>query len=172
LLVRRRIPFRSVNCPGRPGHVEGMQRHHLLPLQLLGKPAFRAMLDALGPERVGFDDFRCNGLLLPAVEKQVLRLRLPLHRGPHRIYNEVVDARVGQIERAWANATGADHQHASEHAMMRMRLLQRALRRQLLAPRRMHYNLNNRDPLGHGIDFSELDAMADTLWAGTGEGSS
>jgi hypothetical protein len=27
--------------------------------------------------------------------------------------------------------------------------------------------LNRHDPVGQGVDFAELDAMADALWAGT-----
>jgi hypothetical protein len=42
--------------------------------------------------------------------------------------------------------------------------LQCALRRQLLAQRR-RVLLNRKDPLGIGFDFSELDAMAEMLWA-------
>ena len=46
----------------------------------------------------GFDDFRRNGLLLPANDAAAIRLGLPLHRGPHHSYNELVFERVGQIE--------------------------------------------------------------------------
>jgi hypothetical protein len=54
-------------------------------------------------------------------------------------------------------------------AMMRLALLQRALRRRLLAERR-RLVLNRADPLGTGRDFAELDAMADLLWRETEEG--
>jgi len=47
---------------------------------------------------------------------------------------------------------------------MRLHLLQSALRRQLLAQRR-RVVLNRKDPLGTGFDFTELDAMAELLWA-------
>jgi hypothetical protein len=50
---------------------------------------------------------------------------------------------------------------------MRLGLLQDALRRQLLAERR-RFLLNRKDPLGTGFDFTELDAMADALWASSG----
>ena len=53
---------------------------------------------------------------------------------------------------------------------MRVELLQRALRRRLLAPERARMRLNRSDPLGTGLDFTELDAMADALWAGTSAG--
>jgi len=35
------------------------------------------------------------------------------------------------------------------------------------APDRPRLRLNRQDPLGAGLDFAELDAMADLLWAGT-----
>lgn len=50
---------------------------------------------------------------------------------------------------------------------MRLRLLQRALRRRLLEPGYRRILLNRSDPLGSGVDFSELDAMADALWSAT-----
>ena len=56
---------------------------------------------------------------------------------------------------------------AVDQALMRLELLQRALRRRLLLPERSRLRLNRHDPLGAGIDFTELDAMAEMLWAGT-----
>ncbi|WP_234035789.1 hypothetical protein [Erythrobacter insulae] len=49
---------------------------------------------------------------------------------------------------------------------MRLKLLQRALRTRLLQERR-RFLLNRKDPLGTGFDFSELDAMAESLWDAT-----
>jgi hypothetical protein len=51
---------------------------------------------------------------------------------------------------------------------MRLTLLQRALRRRLLAETRK-LRLNREDPLGTGRDFAELDAMADELWRASGQ---
>ena len=99
---RARIPFRSVNRRGHPGYSPGMQRHHLLPSQLLSRRSLRPFLDAIGRDRLHFDDFRRNGLLLPANGELVLRMGLPLHRGPHREYNALVTERVGQIEAEWS----------------------------------------------------------------------
>lgn len=144
-----------------------MQRHHLLPCQLLSQPCFGPLFGAIGRERLGFDDFRLNGLLLPASGESVLRIRLPLHRGPHRAYNGMVAERVGQIERDWARLRGAAPEIALDQALMRLDLLQRALRRRLLEPARPRMRLNRRDPLGTGLDFAGLDAMAETLWADT-----
>ena len=145
-----------------------MQRHHLLPRQLLAKGSFGPLFDTIGRDRVGFDDFRHNGLLLPASDDAAVRIGLPLHRGPHRTYNEMVCERVGQIEGDWSTMRVRAPEVALEQALMRIGLLQRALRRRLLTERR-RLVLNRHDPLGSGIDFSELDEMADMLWAGTGD---
>jgi hypothetical protein len=159
------IAFRSVNAPGAAGYDPGLQRHHLLPRQILSQRCFGRMFGEVGRARVGFDDFRRNGLLLPATEAAAMRSGMPLHRGPHRRYNEVVIARVGRIEARWSAVRHADGEAALIEALMRLHLLQSALRRQLLAQRR-RVVLNRRDPLGTGFDFTELDAMAELLWGG------
>ncbi len=125
------------------------------------------MFDAIGPDRLGIDDFRRNGLLLPARDDAVLRIGLPLHRGPHRLYNDLVVERTGQIERDWARGRWRAPEAAAEQAVMRLALLQRALRRRLLQSRGARMRLNRRDPLGVGLDFTRLDAMAELLWGGT-----
>ena len=63
--LRQRLSFRSVNRRDAPGHEPGLQRHHLLPRQLLSWRSLKPMLEVVGVERIGFDDFRSNGLLLP-----------------------------------------------------------------------------------------------------------
>lgn len=124
------------------------------------------MFEGLGRNRVGFDDFRSNGMLLPAREDAALRIGLPLHRGPHRDYNAMVIERVGQVEQRWSSLRGQDPDAAMEEALMRLALIQRALRRRLLQEQR-RLQLNRKDPLGSGFDFSELDAMAETLYNAT-----
>jgi hypothetical protein len=126
---RPRIPFHSVNRADRPGHDPLMQRHHLLPRQIMTS--------------------------------------LPLHRGPHRHYNAVVMERLGQIERDWSARRGVHAHSAGEDALMRLALLQSALRRRLLATMGRRLLLNRRDPFGNMVDFSELDAMAEALWGAT-----
>jgi hypothetical protein len=158
------ITFRSVNCPGTPDYDPGLQRHHLLPRQLLSRDCFGVMFESIGRGSAGFDDFRANGLLLPATEKATIRTGMPLHRGPHRRYNEVVIARVGRIEERWSLVRRYDDAAALAEALLRLHLLQDALRQRLLAQRR-RVLLNRNDPLGTGFDFSELDAMAESLWA-------
>jgi len=163
---RAAIPFRNVNRCGAPEYDPGLQRHHLLPRQLLGRRCFGSMFSEIGRSPVGFDDFRANGLLLPATEDATIRTGMPLHRGPHRRYNELVIERVGQVEGNWQAQRREDTEQALIEALMRLRLLQSALRRRLLNERR-RFVLNRKDPLGTGYDFTELDAMAGALWDAT-----
>lgn len=163
-LSRAHLPFRAVNRRDGQGYQADLQRHHLLPRQLLGRRCFAIMLGRLGPRTVGFDDFRRNGLLLPASEAAALRTAMPLHCGPHRRYNELVFERVGQIEARWRRRHGPE---GDREAVERLGLLQRALRRRLLSDRRRAVSLSRRDPAWRERDFSVLDAMADQLWAAT-----
>lgn len=161
------LPFRAVNREGQAGYDQGLQRHHLLPRQLQAAKAFSRMFAAIGGERRRFEDFRENGLLLPCDESTARRMAMPLHRGPHRRYSELVIERAGQIEAGWAIQNRQDPEKAGAQARMRLGLLQRALRRYLLAPARRRPLLNRRDPFGTLADFSELDAMVDALWTAT-----
>ena len=163
---RQRLSFRAVNRSDTAEYEPGLQRHHLLPRQLLTRSCFALLLDALGRETIDFDDFRRNGLLLPANDRAAFQIGLPLHRGPHRAYNSMVIERVGQIEANWAATRLRAPELALEVAHQRLELLQRALRRRLLDQHR-RLRLNRHDPLGSGLDFSELDAMAALLWPAT-----
>lgn len=167
-LRRDSLPFRAVNRRADPDYDPGLQRHHLLPRQLLGERCFGVLFASIGRDRIGFDDFRSNGLLLPANDRAALRFGLPLHRGPHRDYNALVIERVGQVEAGWAARRGKSPEAALQEALMRLTLLQAALRRRLLDTAR-RLSLNRRDPLGQAADFTELDAMAEALWGATGE---
>lgn len=162
-LSRAHLPFRAANRRDGQGYQADLQRHHLLPRQLLGRRCFAIMLGRLGPRTVGFDDFRRNGLLLPASEAAALRTAMPLHCGPHRRYNELVFERVGQIEASWCRQ-GAT---ADREALERLALLQRALRRRLLSDRRPEASLSRRDPAWQEVDYGLLDSLADQLWAAT-----
>ena len=108
-------------------------------------------------------------MLLPASEPAALRTGLPLHRGPHQIYNELVIERVGQIEGGWRRR-GAGRS-AGHEALARLSLLQRALRRRLLADRRPRALLSRRDPAVRGADFAALDALAEQLWQSSEPGA-
>lgn len=98
------------------------------------------------------------------------RTGLPLHRGLHRVYSEMVSERMGQIEGGWAQLRSRAPEVAVEQAIMGLGLLQRALRRLLMMPGGKRLILNRKDPLGTGLDFSTLDAMAGLLWADDSSG--
>ncbi|WP_121119306.1 AHH domain-containing protein [Croceibacterium ferulae] len=170
IVARPKLPFPSVNNPGQPGYRTGMQRHHLLPRQLLSHHAHGRLFDEIGRDRIGFDDFRSNGLLLPSTEGTAQQTRMPLHRGPHHAYNAMVAERMGQIESDWSRMRPKAPEIALDQAIMRIDLLQRALRRRLLAEDRTRFKLNRRDRLGEEVDFTVLDAMAELLWNSTEPG--
>jgi len=165
--ARPPIAFRAVNRRGMPGHSAELQRHHLLPCQLLSQRSFDQMFAGIGRQRIGFDDFRVNGMLLPSNEESAMLLALPLHRGPHRQYNELVCERVGQIEQSWAKTSLQDRNEACQDALMPFSLLQSALRWRLLDTVGRQMLLNRRDPHGRAVDFTDLDAMAEALWGAT-----
>ncbi len=166
-MPRAALPFRAVNQRHAPGYDPGMQRHHLLPRQVLSANCFGHLFDHIGRGRIGFDDFRSNGLLLPASDASAVRIGLPLHRGPHRQYNALVLERVGQVEASWSALRLRAPEIALDEALLRLRLLQAALRRRLLTPGRKPLSLNRFDPLGREVDFSQMDAMVDALWPAT-----
>ena len=159
------IPFTAVNRSGHAGYVAGLQRHHLLPRVLIGQPCFARLIEALGAN-AAFEDFRRNGMLLPATEGAAVRMGLPLHRGPHSAYSNMVRERLGGIEESWALTRNGNVEEAGIIALRALAALQADLRRNLLDPSRS-VRLNRHDPLGSGTDFTRIDAMAETLWGAT-----
>ncbi len=159
------LPFGAVNRAGGAGYVAGLQRHHLLPRVLVSQRCFVRLIEALGL-RAGFDDFRRNGMLLRAAEDAAVRMDLPLHRGPHRAYSEIVGEKLGGIEAGWVATRRSDRDAAGIAALAALTQLQADLRRSLLDPQRT-VRLNRNDPLGRGTDFTRIDAMAETLWGAT-----
>ena len=159
------LAFAAVNRAGRAGYVAGLQRHHLLPRVLVGQRCFARLIEAVGAS-VAFDDFRRNGMLLPATEGAAVRMGLPLHRGPHGAYSDMVRERLGGIEASWVVARNRDSDQAGTAALQALAALQADLRRSLLDPWRT-VRLNRSDPLGAGVDFTRIDAMAETLWGAT-----
>ena len=171
--ARPRIPFRAVNRRGEPGYNPSLQRHHLLPLQLLRARSLQALFVDLHIEQRSFDDFRRNGMLLPASESSALLLGLPLHRGPHRAYNEMVLDRIGEIESRWRRYRARAPLAARCWAGARCYAIQASLRTELARPSRHRgspYALNRRDPVFRQVDYSGLDTMADMLWGATAPG--
>ena len=159
------LRFAAVNRAGGAGYVAGLQRHHLLPRVLVGQRCFARLIEAVGAT-VAFEDFRRNGMLLPATEGAAVRMGLPLHRGPHGAYSDMVRERLGGIEADWATTRNGNPDDAGIAALRALAALQFDLRRSLLDPRRTVL-LNRSDPLGGPTDFTRIDAMAETLWGAT-----
>ena len=162
-IQRQRLTFRTVNRSGHPGYDPALQRHHLLPRALTRRPWFVAMLDSLGSDLIDLDDFRRNGLLLPCKDTAAMRMGMPLHRGPHGSYNDLVGERLGQIERSWIEKRRQSPAAARQAVAMRIGLLQSALRRRLMSPGGRPLRLNRFDPRQAGDRFADLDAMAELL---------
>ena len=157
LTPRKALSFRAVNRRGKPGFDPGLQRHHILPRQILVRTCFQPLLRSLGRDRLNFDDFRHNGLLLPANDHAVVRIGLPLHRGPHRDYNDVLAARVERIRVHFALQAPADLGAARRTATMRLRLLQDVMRRALTDRHGGAFWLNRCDPMRLFADRPYLD---------------
>lgn len=75
----------------------------------------------------------------------------------------MVMERLGHIEMQWSARRRRHPLQADSMALMRIGLLQAALRRRLL-DERAPVVLNRRDPLGTGRDFTLLDSLAEQLW--------
>lgn len=140
------------------------QSHHIIPVGVFAGKAFAAKFDALRAE--GFDarQFHHNGVFLPATEGAAIRSGLPLHRGPHRRYNELVAYRVASILRDFDCTAGQPRAH--HDVVQRIDLLTTALRAVL---RRTHprMSLNQRDPFHSNTNFHDLDSACDAIWLAT-----
>lgn len=87
-------------------------------------------------------------------------------RAAPRLYRHGCSA-VGQIEAGWSHLRKQAPDMAHAEAVMRLGLLQKALRKRLLGAIRWPIRLNRKDPHWARLDFAELDAMAESLWTAT-----
>ena len=144
--------------------ISGFQSHHLIPVGVFANHAFAKAFEAVRPD--GFD-VRCfprNGVFLPATELAAMRSGLPLHRGPHRRYNELVAYRVAAIFRDLPCIY--DQRTAREDAVERLHLLTGALRTGLYGSQ-LRISLNQRDPLNTAVNFDHIDSACDAIWLAT-----
>ena len=164
---RGSLSFRAVNKRDSADYRPDMQRHHLLPRGLLGLGTLSRFFRTIRPQSVGYEDFRRNGMLLPSEEQAARRTGLPLHRGPHPSYDEMVTERVGEIESEWAASRLKRPKLSAIKARLRLSLLQRSLRRELLSPNPPPLAMPRDEEIGRQMDFAELDRMAADLWSAT-----
>lgn len=143
---------------------DGFQSHHLIPVGVFASKAFSSAFEAMRLEGFDVRFFPRNGLFLPATELAALRSGLPLHRGPHRRYNELVAYRVEIILRD----SGCIKHSASARcdAVERIHHLAGALRA-VLYRSDPHMSLNQRDAFQSSVNFDNLDRACDLLWQAT-----
>lgn len=143
------ISFREVR--GR-FPVSGFHCHHIIPIEIVER---RSLAVFFGHVRAhGFDpnDFSINGTHLPSTELQAAAFGLPLHRGGHPRYNEIVGDMIAPLTRM-------DPMLASA----RLRQLQFRLRT-VLRPNRATPVIRSRGCFPANADFRRLDAAVDMLW--------
>ncbi|MGL5837355.1 MAG: AHH domain-containing protein, partial [Sphingorhabdus sp.] len=101
----------------------------------------------------GFDpnDFQSNGMHLPNTEKQAAIFRMPLHRGPHPRYNEMVADHVARLVNLHPKT-----------AAYQLRLLQIQLCASLRS-RQLTTTLQPRNPFHSEVDFCRLDLDIQTV---------
>jgi hypothetical protein len=75
----------------------GFQRHHVIPVNVMRRRSFAKLFDLIAT--AGFDPncFLNNGFLLPATEEKSAETGLPLHRGPHRQYDDLISECLNMI---------------------------------------------------------------------------
>ena len=77
--------------------INGFQCHHLIPVEVSNMTAFRPFFVKLRSHGFDPDNFQSNGMHLPCREKMAQAFGLPLHRGPHPAYNQMVAERLSAI---------------------------------------------------------------------------
>lgn len=127
----------------------GYQRHHLIPLQIVRHRSFAAMFANLSDFGFRAHDFATNGVCLPACERIALETGLPLHRGPHRQYTQLVSEQIAFL-------FGNQPQGNFVALMVGLSHLQGTLRRSLQGSHSMLL-LNKRDPRFETAGIAKFD---------------
>jgi A nuclease family of the HNH/ENDO VII superfamily with conserved AHH len=98
----------------------GFHCHHLIPLQLVEQQSFAILFGNLRAH--GFDphSFDTNGMHLPCTEKLAVAFALPLHRGAHPHYNQMVANHLARIAAL-----------STDDALAQTRMLQKLLKQGL-----------------------------------------
>jgi hypothetical protein len=92
-------PFASVNSRGSPNYLDGWHKHHVFTSQCRNDRELHLIFVAMEARGVSLNDFRFNGMLLPAVERESHRANLPLHVVGHKFYNHGLLEHLHQIRR-------------------------------------------------------------------------
>lgn len=140
------------------------QLHHLIPVSVLGHRHFHKSFKLLELDGFELRYYSVNGLALPASERAASMWKMPMHRGPHRRYNELVSVRVAAILSELER--GNSSLLARSEAIARLNLLICTLRR-ILTGDRPFILLSSRDPINSSAHFWDLEMACDILWAAT-----
>lgn len=157
------IRFADVNKANSGNYLPHFQRHHLIPMQVASNVEISNTLNNAFAGGFGFNNFGENGVLLPSQENVAAETGFPLHRGPHREYNELVIERLLRIRRL-----GRRIGHSLDRKVFvrsSVVLLQLGLRRGLLGHGFGKLTLNRRDPIRSHHDFSTVDDRLDKLFS-------
>lgn len=139
----------------------GWHRHHLLPSHIQRFPDLRRFVGGFSDLGFRLGDFGTNGMFLPAEEVIAQAARLPLHRGPHWHYNDIVIDALDTIR------LSRRHTGLSRCAQFgALRALQEQLRAALqTSARDADVALGSRDPFGRTAVLAVLDIQTDALFA-------
>lgn len=138
----------------------GWHRHHLLPRHIENYPDLASFICRFSGEVTCLGNFDANGMFLPALEHLAIRERLPLHRGPHRHYNDVVIAVLDRIRKS----AGSCDLPVSEGQRV-IRRLQGTLRLALkISAQNADVALSSREPFGPAVALLALDRETDALF--------
>lgn len=138
----------------------GWHRHHLLPTHVLHFPDLHRYLSSFADPELWLGDFRRNGMFLPSDERIAQRECLPLHRGPHRVYNDIVIETLDGLRQRFVRAGTS-----IRIQMTAVNGLQRNLRTLLrLSARNADIALGSRDPFGSSSALSAIDRQTDLLF--------
>ena len=130
----------------------GFHCHHVIPIEVIEKPVFRTLFRTMRELGFDFDDFRQNGLYLPCTEENAAAFRLPMHRGPHPVYNQVVSERISAIEGL-----------GSHIQLLELYRLQGALKA-ALRNNEVSLRKGRRNPMAANVDFEPIEIAAYRLW--------
>lgn len=145
-----RLSFRDVRGRFR---VEGFHCHHLIPVEIVDRRVFATFFGMVRAVGFDVDDFQANGMHLPCTIAQARAFGLPLHRGGHPRYNELIAERISQLTH-----------FGPIDAMQGISALQCHLRRTLRRPA-----IKTVAQIGGDTDFRRLDAEVEMLWGTTSE---
>lgn len=143
------LSFREVKKRVR---VPGFHCHHLIPVEVVEKRAFRNLF--LRIRTVGFDfhNFHQNGMFLPCTEENATAFRLPMHRGPHPVYNQIVCERIAAWEKLGPNGQLREIENLQNDLRMALRSNRLPLRK------------GARDPLASDLAFDTVENAAYRLY--------